>query len=190
LSLLAAREHALIMHEEGRRYLFEQWLEPERAPEFRDASRRLVEFFDSAREREESGGAREQSEAVERTLRNRMFHLIGASPQDGLGEFEKLCRRARAQLRLGECETLIKFVREYDRALTSLEATQLAYHEGKLAADRQQWNVAAEFYDRVLSNNQILPQLRAKTLCRLGMIYDAQRQWDRAIGFFERGLDI
>ncbi len=184
LSLIEKRGESLAIHAEPRKYLFEQWLAPQNEKEFALASKRLVDFFAA------SPTETEKSEAEERTVRNRMFHLIGATRGEGLAEFERLCRQRREELRYGQCETLIKLVHEYDRILNPLENAIVAYHEGKLAADRGQWSAAEELYGRVLATNQISIDLRTKTLCRLGMVYDSQRQWNSAIAFFKKGLDL
>src|SRR5207249_10629346 len=104
----------------------------------------------------------------------RMFYVIGASRAEGLTECERLCRQRREEMRLGQCETLIKLVHEYDRVLNPFEKAILAYHEGKLAADRRQWSTAEELYNRVLATEGVSTQLQVKTLCRLGMNNDEQ----------------
>jgi tetratricopeptide (TPR) repeat protein len=189
LSLVAKAGESLAIHEESRRYLFDQWLDSERQAEFRSASARLTEYFDALAAQQKKESATEKSDAVERTIRNRMFHLIGASRAEGLAEFERLCRQRREQMRFGECEVLIELAHEYDRALKPLELAVIAYHEGKLAADRQQWQSAEQFYNRVLATEGVSTQLQVKTLCRLGMINHEQRQWGTATDFFEKGLE-
>lgn len=189
LSLVATRDESLSIHEESRRYLFDQWLNSERLAQFRSASARLADYFGALAAQLKKESATEKSDAVERTIRNQMFHLIGASPAKGLAEFERLCRQRREEMRLGQCETLIKLVHEYDRVLTPQEKAIVAYHEGKLAADRQQRRTAEELFNRVLATEGVSTQLQVKTLCRLGMINDEQRQWATAIDFFKKALE-
>jgi tetratricopeptide (TPR) repeat protein len=189
LSLVSKSGESLAIHEESRRYLFDQWLDSERRVEFRAVSVRLSEYFGELAAQLKTE-ATEKSDAVERTLRKRMFHLIGASRADGLAEFERLCRQRREEMRFGQCETLIKLVHEYDRVLTPLEKAIVAYHEGKLAADRRQWSTAEEFYNGVLNTAEVPAQMQVKTLCRLGMVKDGQRHWDAAISLFQKGLEV
>ena len=189
LSLVAKREESFAIHDESRRYLFDQWLGAEREADFRAASARLSEYFGALAARLTTETGTEKSDVVERTLRKRMFHLIGASRAEGLAEFERLCRQRREEMRFGQCETLIKLVREYDRVLNPLEKTIVAYHEGKLAADRREWVTAEEFYNCVLATGDVPARLQVKTLCRLGMINDDQRRWSAAIDFFQKGLE-
>jgi tetratricopeptide (TPR) repeat protein len=189
LSLVGQRSGSLAIHEEPRRYLFDQWLNSEREPEFRSASARLNEYFGRLSARLKAETATDKADAVERALRDRMFHIIGASRAEGLAEFERLCRQRREEMRLGQCETLIKLVHEYDRILNPLEKAVVAYHEGKLAADRRQWSTAEELYNRVLATEHLPIQLQVKTFCRLGMINDEQRRWGAAIDFFQKGLE-
>lgn len=190
LSLVTKLGESLAIHEESRRYLFDQWLDSARETEFRAASGRLAEYFDALSRRLRTETATESSDAVEHALRKRMFHLIGASRGEGLAEFERLCRQRREELRFGQCQTLIKLVHEYDRVLNAFEKAIVAYHEGKLAADRRQWNSAGQLYQRVLDTPQVPAQMRVKTLCRLGMTEDDQRHWDAAINFFNKGLQV
>jgi tetratricopeptide (TPR) repeat protein len=190
LSLVASRDESFAVHEEPRRYLFDQWLGSERQAEFRSASARLSDYFGALSARLKTETGTEGSDAVERTLRKRMFHLIGASRTEGLSEFERLCRQRREEMRFGQCETLIKLVREYDAILNPLEKAIVAYHEGKLAADRRHWIAAEEAYNRVLGTAEVSTQIRVKTLRRLGMIQDDQRHWNAAIDFFQKSLEV
>lgn len=190
LSLVAKRGELLAVHEESRRHLFDQWLDSEREAEFRTANARVSEYFAVLSQRLKTETATERSDAVEQALRNRMFHLIGASRGEGLAEFEHLCRQRRGEMRFGQCETLIRLVHEYDRVLNPLEKAVVAYHEGKLAADRRQWSTAEELYNRVLTTPDVPVQMRVKTLCRLGIIEDDQRHWDGAIDLFKKGLEV
>ena len=190
LSLVGNRDESFAIHDEPRRYLFDQWLDSGRLAEFRSASARLTEYFGALGAQLKEESATEKSDAVERAIRNRMFHLVGASSAEGLAEFERLCRQRREEMRFGQCETLIKLVHEYDRILNPLEKAIVAYHEGKLAADRRQWSAAEKAYNRVLATAEVSTQMRVKTLRRLGMIQDDQRQWNAAIDFFQRGLEL
>src|SRR5262249_36892693 len=160
LSLVATCGESHAIHEESRRYVFDQWLDSERQPEFCAASARLSEYFGALSARLKTETATETSDAVEQAQRKRMFHLIGASRAEGLAEFERICRQRREEMRFGQCETLIKLVHEYDRVLDSLEKAILAYHEGKLAADRRQWRTAEELYNRVLNTPELSAQMR------------------------------
>jgi tetratricopeptide (TPR) repeat protein len=190
LSLVAKHGESLAIHEESRRYLFDQWLEAERETEFRDASARLSEYFAALSERLKTETTTERSDAVEQVLRKRMFHLVGASRAEGLAEFERLCRQRRQEMRFGQCETLIRLIHEYDRALNSFEKAVVAYHEGKLAADRRQWHTAEELYTRVLDTPGVPAQMQVKTLCRLGIVEDDRRRWDAAIDRFQKALEV
>ena len=190
LSPIAKRGESLAVHEESRRYLFDQWLDAERETEFRTANVRLSQYFDALSERLKKETTTERSDAVEQMLRKRMFHLVGASRAEGLAEFERLCRQRRQEMRFGQCETLIRLVHEYDRVLSPFEKAVVAYHEGKLAADRRQWQMAEELYDRVLKTQEAPVQMQVKTLCRLGIVADNQRQWGAAVDRFQKALEV
>lgn len=161
LSFIVSDADGLVLHDLVRRYLFTRWLKPEAAGEFRAASARLVKFFDQP-------SPESAASAQESRPRNWMFHLIGADQERGFQEFEALCRRARRQLHLSECATLIRLVHEYDPILPPDLANRLAYHEGKLASDLREWARAEELFQRTLAAEQTPPILRLKALLRLG----------------------
>jgi tetratricopeptide (TPR) repeat protein len=169
------------LHETARRHLFRQWLRPERFGEFRAASERLVGYFEQV-----STGMGE--DAREEIQRQSMFHRIGVDTEKGFAEFEALCRRARHQLRLAECASLIRLVHEYDAILAAHLLTRLAYHEGKLAADLRDWRRARELLDAVARTENTDTELRVKALKRLGFVCSEQRELTGAIGHYEEAL--
>jgi tetratricopeptide (TPR) repeat protein len=173
----------LMMHDQARRQLFQQWLEPDRREQLAVISGRLVEFFtEEARE-----GQADEKDSFERRT---MFHLIGYDQDRGVDEFERLCRERRHQLRLTECESLVNLVHEYDRALTPENRMKMAYHEGKLAADRRDWDGAKVHFESMLASDFTPPVYAVKALNRLGMIYVELRQWRVAIDYYERARDL
>ncbi len=188
LSMVTERGGALALHDEPRRHLFRQWFE--REAEFQAASARLVEYFDAQIAQLGETKASADGEPLEEAGRRRMFHLIGATRVEGLAEFERLCRLRRAELRLSECETLIKLVHEYDLVLDAQETATVTYHEAKLAADRHKWDESRSLFQQVLATADLPMQLQVKTHCRLGLISDQQRQWNDAVASFKTGLAL
>lgn len=182
LALVNVRSDGLALHDTARSYLFGKWLEQNRQ-EFREANARLRDHFESHL----TGTAgQEQIDA----LRQRMFHWIGADQPAGIAEFERLCREARHAARLSSCATLIALVHEYDPILSENSRGVLAYHEAKLAADRNDWKLAQERLEQVLANTAVSELLHMKAHNRFGLVYLAQRKWDEAIAALENAERI
>ncbi len=183
LSIIIAHPEGLAIHDEARHHVFNDWLRAQHAPGFVVASARLVEYFD--RMALEASG-----EALENIERRRMFHLVGAEQARGFVEFEQLFRQMRYQFRLNECESLINLMHEYDAILLPTYRVRLAYHEGKLAADRCQWARAEQLFKHVLSHGSLEPELRVKAYNRLGIVYAEQRNWQGAVDFSQKALQL
>jgi tetratricopeptide (TPR) repeat protein len=174
LALVAVRGEELALHTTARSYLFGQWL-ARNDQEFRGANARLKAHFD-VRASDSAGQAQAD------LWNQRMFHWIGADQDAGMGEFQRLCRQYRKAARMSDCATVIALAHEYDRVLTRPSHALLAYHEAKLAADRNDWDSAVQQLRQVLDNDEVSRELRMKAYNRLGLVYLAQRHWDDAIG--------
>ena len=181
LSIIIEHHDALVMHDDARRYLFSIWLGTNNTPEFASASTRLVEHFEKLMQ-EVSG------ESLIQTERMKMFHLLGAYQNKGFKEFEQLFRKMRHQFRLNDCESLIDLAHEYDRVLTPEHALGLAYNEGKLASDLRQWTKAEQLFNSIIEKTLDL-MLHAKIFNRLGIIHAEQRNWNKAIFYYQHALE-
>jgi tetratricopeptide (TPR) repeat protein len=184
LAVITPSTDVLMMHDQSRRYLFQQWLLPESGHEFAAISGRLADFF-----RTKAGEAilPNEKESLER---RRMFHLIGFDQDSGVAEFERLSREKRRQLRLTECESLLSLVCEYDAVLRPHNRVRMHYHEAKLAADRRDWDKAKELLESIVEESERLPEYRIKALNRLGMVYAELRQFSTAIKYYERAQHL
>lgn len=169
------------IHEATRCQLFSYWLTPNRRSEFVNASQQLVEFFENL-------ASHSASYNLDEANRSRMFHIIGVNQTDGFAEFEKLIQTARYQYQLSECESLIQLVHEYDNILEPAYVSWLTYYEGKLAYDLRHWDHAITFFKHVLDDGASNPELNLKTLNRLGMVYEAKREWAEAAGCYQTAL--
>jgi tetratricopeptide (TPR) repeat protein len=183
LAIITIDHDNLIIHDEARRYLFNQWLEPANRSTFIVASTKLVEYFD----KHLTEVTDEQQEVI---AHKRMFHLLGARPAAGFSEFERLFEQTHLQFRLSKCQSLINLVHEYDQILTPEQTAQLAYHEGILATDWYQWSRAEELFNQILANNNLPPKLHAQTYNRLGVVYAGQQAWQTAIDFQQKALQL
>lgn len=177
LALVSIRSDGLALHDTARSYLFGKWLELNNR-EFVEANARLRDFFES--QLKETPGQEKND-----SLRQRMFHWIGADQPGGIAEFERLCREDRHAARLSDCACLIALAHEYDPILSENSRGLLAYHEAKLAADRNEWSLAEGRLGQVLANSAVSKQLHMKAYNRLGLVYLSQRQWDAALGSLE-----
>jgi tetratricopeptide (TPR) repeat protein len=184
LPIITPSADILMMHDQSRTYLFRQWLDPERQTEFAAISGRLAEFFKT------KGDQALLPNDKESFQRRRMFHLIGFDQDSGVAEFERLSREKRRQLRLTECESLIKLVHEYDDVLAPQNRVRLIYHEGKLATDRRDLARAKALFETIAENSSTLPEYRIKALNRLGMVHAELRQFPTAIAYYQRAQDL
>jgi tetratricopeptide (TPR) repeat protein len=183
LSFVSADADGWAFNDGVRKHFFSQWLKPQFAEEFADASGRLVTFF--GLEMERSGG-----EPAETARRRRMFHMLGVDKESGFREFELLLRRARHNRFYSECIQLIQLVHEYNGFLGSRCRLWLAYHEAKLSADRHDVESAETGYRQVLNDPASLPEQRSAAYVRLGYVHNERRNWDEAIRCYERGLAL
>lgn len=171
------------LHDDARKYLFAQWIGPPISSDFVAANARLVECL-ARRVTTDNGKSDEVLQGI------RVFHLIGAEQRSGIVEFENLYTRKRGEFRLGECEKLIKLVREYDPVLSPQNAILCTYYEGELAADYHKWELAEKTLKRVLKSNEASPRLRAKAYNRLGLVRAAERNWYEAIENYQEALEL
>ncbi len=185
LPIITFNHDGMALHDKARRQLFQQWIERPISPEFGTASERLVEYFDQCAKRPEI------SECALKLIQvSWVFHYLGADQERGFDEFQKLCRKRRRQFALSDCEQLINLVHEYDNVLSPEHESWLAYHEGKLAADRCQWELADELFHRVLKNETLDPALRIRTYNRMGMIRDEKRDYSGAVEYYQKALEL
>lgn len=178
LSLVVKGDGGLALEEDAREYLFKQWLESG-LEEFKAVSGRLAEYYGSGRAELAGAGQAE----VEH-----MFHLVGASQDAGMDEFERLFVRRLGEYRTGECDYLVASVHEYDPVLTGPNRARLAYHEGSLAVGRGEWEEATKSLSYVAEDWDGDAELRAAAWDKLGTVYAAQRRWGYAIISYQRAL--
>ena len=69
-------------------------------------------------------------------------------------------------------------------------AAWLTYHEGKLASDRCQWELAETLFKKLLDDKTIEPHLQAMVHNRLGMIRDELRDYSTAIQYYQEAFDL
>jgi tetratricopeptide (TPR) repeat protein len=183
LSVTGFSDSGLLLHDTARNYFFSRWLlEP--GDEFRQVSARLRNFFRAQSERGEDQQARDLA------AHQAVFHSIGADQGRGMCEFEELARAHRRVRRFTEFASMIRLVHEYDPILSEESCGILSYHEGKLAADRNQWDQAALLFEQVLANRAVAPALHMRSDVRLGLLYLNRHEWDRAIEAFHSAQEM
>jgi tetratricopeptide (TPR) repeat protein len=173
---------ALTLHDQARRFLFDQWLK-ENGTEFQVVSGRLVKHF------EKSADVQNSYDSTY-ARRQRMFHMIGHDQSKGIEEFEKIFRDERVNGRLSECEALLALVREYDPILTQLHSGIVLYHEARLWFERRDWSHAEKLFRAVLEINGLPQSYRIKSWNRIGLLFARQRYWKDAILNLEKGVQL
>ena len=184
LQIITFNPDGMALHDEGRRQLFQQWIGPPTDPAFTEASQRLADHFTSAAIAQTGVSAKDILTTA------RMFHLLGADQIAGFEEFQRLCRLKRREFRLDDCEHLISLSHEYDSVLTSEHRQWLAYHEGKLAADRCNWERAQEIFKGILKSEPLELRLAINATNRLGMVLDEKRDYSGAIEAYQKALAL
>lgn len=157
LPAVAQSGDCLVLHDVARQELFSQWLSPEHRQEFAAASARLVTFYQPD----------EHDSPVEAAIRqtSRLFHLLGADPEAGLREFQIAYQSRRSQGRFGDCESLLRLLREYEPALEGEQRNWLDYYRAEVADDNRDLNAALAILDR-LRRASPAPALRSMVLLR------------------------
>jgi tetratricopeptide (TPR) repeat protein len=173
---------ALTLHDQARRFLFDQWLK-ENSSEFKMVSERLVKHF-------EKSGAVQNSYDYAYARRQRMFHMVGHDQSTGIEEFEKIFRDERIKGRLGECEALLALIREYDFILTQAHTSIVLYHEARLWFERRDWSHAEKLFRAVVAIDSLPQSYRIKSWNRIGLLFAKQRCWKDAILNLERAVRL
>jgi tetratricopeptide (TPR) repeat protein len=182
LALVGGASDLLTIHDEARRYLFNQWLEPGSRREFMEVNARMVKYFMPSAGQSAGPGVA--------WLQHAIFHSVGADQETGFTGFENYCRQMRNQFRLSECENIIRLVHEYDPVLTREQGMRLTYHEAKLAADRDQWDSAEQLLRRIVAGNGLPGDLVFRAQIRLGLLFADQRKFSTAIEHFQNALRL
>ena len=182
LSIMQVGDGALSLHERWRRPLWAWWLRDEQRLEFIALSRTLADWFDSLAKVADSGSQVRQIQS-----RRRMFHLLGCDTDKGIREFERLCRLARHSWAFSECNLLIRLVKEYEPILNPRQSAVLHYHEGKLASDLKEWELALATFRSVTGEPVADPGVKIKAIVRaahalrnLGRNQEALKELQRA----------
>lgn len=184
-SVIRSEDDALYLHEPVRTHLFQQWLNPASCEEFTRTSSRLSDYFTRP-------GLNTDPQASELARKSHMFHLLGSDQTRGFALFESQCREARRFFRFSQCQSLVRLVHEYDELLEPANKLWLIYHEGKLATDLRQWELAETFFKSILvHHHSALPlDLRIKTTIRLGSVFNEQRRLQTAMEYYQQALQI
>jgi tetratricopeptide (TPR) repeat protein len=173
-------------HDQTRQELFDWWLRRGDGALFARLSLDLVTEYSRRLETlSESNG-----ELFETLLRKRMYHLMGADQSQGFTEFQRLFSRARYQRRFSECAALVKLVRDYDPVLIGEHTAWLTYHEGKLAADRNQSDIAQELFQKVLEMSAASSLTKAAALMRLGNLRHRASDMNQAKRMYAGSLEL
>ncbi len=183
LSMVTSVDGVIRLHDEARSHLFRWWLAEDRRSALSALSDRLARHFAAVAERT-TGAA--QAAAANRHI----YHLLGADLPAGFNAFKARFRRARAQYALAECEALLSLVKEYGDLIDPVRRLWLAHFDGNLLADLRRFEAAEAAYRSVVSDERAPPQLRARSLYRLGNLERDQRSWSEAAAAYGQALEI
>jgi tetratricopeptide (TPR) repeat protein len=161
----------LTLHDVTRQQLFAQWLMPERRKEFSAASARLVELY-----RERANDTAVETAAKQTS---RLFHLLGADPEEGFRQFQSAYQARRDQGRFSDCEALLRLLQEYEPVLDSDKRGWLIYYQAEIADDNRNLVRAIESLDELRSRSLPL-RLRSRVLLRSASVLRRLGRLDQA----------
>ena len=171
----------LALHNIVRSELFATWLQPEHRDEFSTLSRRLAEHY-----RPQADDSPADVAGKENAL---LFHLIGADLAEGFAAFQRAYDERRRQARFGECEALVRLLREYRAILGTNELAWLGYYEAEIATDSRDWQRALQNLEQ-LDIERLPVDLKAPSMLlqgfvlrRLKRLREARERCNSAIAF-------
>jgi len=168
------------MHDAVRHRLFATWF---RKPEFAAINRRLADYYAHLVDAQTNG----RRAVLER---RRVFHLIGADPEQGLNAVIRLCAAARERFEFANCSSMLGLAHEYDSVLAAAERVALHYEEGKIAADLGNWRRATDLLRGIIDDSAAPAEFRVRALNRLGLVDDAQHHFELALDDFTAALKL
>jgi tetratricopeptide (TPR) repeat protein len=175
----------LALHDRIRAVLFDDWLKEDRLPELREISARLAEYFLKRLQLQGVAPAR-----FDQGVRRWVYHLTLADEERGFDVYDDTLEYYRSHFLISAAENLHKMISEFETILTPEHRIFLVYDRGKLASDRGNHVVARKAYRDVILSEATSPLLQAKAYNRIGLTYDATRDWGLATEAFGRSLKL
>ncbi len=174
-------ERGWAYHENVRDLLLRRWREGD-GRGFRELSGRAAGYFE---QKAEAATDEERDEGE----RERMYHLLVADEERGLGQLQSMFTRARDFYQLSTCALLLQLAAEQSDHLSRDTQLWAKHYEGQLAYYSAQWTEAQGTFEELMG--QELPlSLESSVAHLLGMVYQDKGEWDRAIEYYERSLAI
>ena len=183
LSIVNESEFGLTLNDTARKRLFDKWLRPESAVEFRSANERLKNHLLNRFEEI-------SADVMWTAQRAYIFHLIGADQDAGFVELAVRFNQASEQYALDECEILVTVAYEYEPILSPNNLAWLKYFDAKLAADQQRFKDAVRLLKSIVSSSNIDGELLVKAHERLGIVYQVNRDWTKAVSQFDEAMAL
>jgi tetratricopeptide (TPR) repeat protein len=185
LSVVRRSADGFAMHDRVREALLSEWLADNRLAEFRRINGLLAAYLRKRLRLRTSSPSR-----YEMTLRSWIYHLTAANEERGFQKFEQCLEYYRENLRLTAADNLLRMISEYEKILTAEHKVALAYDRAKVAAARGNNKAAREALRLVILDKHTTDLLRARAYNRLGLVYDALREWPKAIDSFCHSLEL
>jgi tetratricopeptide (TPR) repeat protein len=168
-------------HENVRDLLLRRWRERD-GEEFKELSGQAAGYF---AQKAEAATDEERDEWV----REQMYHLLVADEEQGLGQFQGMFSRARDFYQLSTCALLLQLAAEQSNHLSRDSQLWAKHYEGQLAYYSAQWTEAQRVFEELMGQ-ELPPSLESAVTHLLGMVYKDRGEWERAIEYYERSLEI
>jgi len=168
-------------HENVRDLLLRRWRERD-GEEFQELSERVAGYCEQKAE-VATGEERDEWE------RERVYHLLVADEEQGFELFQDMFDEAIKFYRLSTCSLLLQLAGEFREHLSKEHQQWLRYDEGQLAYQSARWDEALQFFEDLLEE-ELVDKLKGEVLGEAGLVYHAKGEWDKAIDYYQRSLEI
>jgi tetratricopeptide (TPR) repeat protein len=170
-------------HENVRNLLLHRWRQ-ENAERFQELSEAAAAYYADGLEVEELS-----EEQCAEWQREQMYHLLVAEEELGFDLFSDIFGRARRFYQLSTCDLLLSLAEEQESDLSAENQLWLQFGKGQLAHVSALWDEALEIW-KALEGEDLSEDLEAMLVNDLGLLYQDKGEWDQAIEYFQRSLEI
>jgi tetratricopeptide (TPR) repeat protein len=170
-------------HENVRNLLLRRWRQ-ENAERFQELSGAAAAYY---ADRLETEGLPEEQRAE--WQREEMYHLLVADEEQGFDLFSSMFSRARDFYQLSTCELLLGLAEEQESDLNPDSQLWLRFNKGQVAYASALWDEALEIWE-ALEREELPEDLEGTLANDLGLLYQAKGEWDKAIDYYQRSLEI
>jgi len=121
--------------------------------------------------------------------REEMYHLLVADEEQGFDLLSRMFNRAKRFYQLSTCDLLLGLAEEQKSDLSTENQLWLQFGKGQLAYASALWGEALEIWE-ALEREDLPEDLEGTLVNDLGVLYKDSGEWDKAIEYCQRSLEI